>query len=422
MAIKKLANKKYRLRLYLGKDPKTGEAIRHTSTHDKKSDALKEQERLLSLKGRITKDRHVYLDDVYKDWIENLETKNRKSNTLTSYKGLYVNHIAEYFSYVKLNDINTDFIEKFKLFLKREKKLSASLQKSVLLRTRDLFAFGFKKKHVLVDPFDEIDIDIKVPRKKQAIKFHEEREVSQLLNFLYNSKSESRTFYADFLMVAYSTGMRIGELCGLQVSCLDRRQNSLHLKFNLNKLDKDQANKYDAIFELDSLKGNAERVIYPAIHIIQIIKKYSKGKKPNELVFVPPGHRAKAKRIIVNKDENKALIFESKMINPDEFGNDIFIPMQKAAGLDHIISSHGTRYTFAANFVMNGGDLTALQEELGHVDPQTTKIYAQFSESKKRERNKYVDFSADISEHKEFSSEHKVSTNLSILKGGKRRD
>ena len=64
------------------------------------------------------------------------------------------------------------------------------------------------------------------------------------------------------------------------------------------------------------------------------------------------------------------------------------VRIAKNSGLNKAISPHILRHTFAALTLNNGAELAAVQSLLGHSSPETTVIYAQLSEEKRREQHK----------------------------------
>ena len=51
------------------------------------------------------------------------------------------------------------------------------------------------------------------------------------------------------------------------------------------------------------------------------------------------------------------------------------------------LSPHTWRHTFAKNFLLNGGNVFALQRLLGHEDIETTKIYIDYTINEMKTQN-----------------------------------
>ena len=58
----------------------------------------------------------------------------------------------------------------------------------------------------------------------------------------------------------------------------------------------------------------------------------------------------------------------------------VFKELKERSGVKGLrCSPHTFRHTFAKNFLLNGGNLFALQEIMGHEDVSTTRVYVEYS-------------------------------------------
>lgn len=152
------------------------------------------------------------------------------------------------------------------------------------------------------------------------------------------------------LEVMYATGCRLSEVENMNVDDIDYKSMSLKVIG----------------------KGSKEREVYLSFKASYHLEKYLKVRKvgrDNDLgLFL--GVRRPFRRL-----GGAAIEREIKKI-------------ARNAGLDHKVSPHILRHTFATLTLNNGADLTAVQELLGHSSPQTTLRYARITEERKREQHR----------------------------------
>jgi integrase/recombinase XerC len=144
------------------------------------------------------------------------------------------------------------------------------------------------------------------------------------------------------LETLYSTGVRISELNGLDISNVSFRTGIIRVLG----------------------KGNKERLVPIGEKALSAIKRYleertkKEGKpSPDSPLFL----NNKGKRLTTR---SIARILENAL---------------KHSGLMHHISPHGIRHTFATHMLDAGTDLRALQELLGHATLSTTQQYTHVS-------------------------------------------
>lgn len=143
--------------------------------------------------------------------------------------------------------------------------------------------------------------------------------------------------------VLYSTGCRLSELVGMNISDIDKVNQSARVIG----------------------KGNKERIVFFTWKALRSLDKYLKTRRdPTPALFV--SEKAPHSRLSQRGIQREIAIVASR------------------AKLDNKkVHPHVFRHTLATHLLENGADLVSVQYILGHEDPSTTQIYAQTTEQHK---------------------------------------
>ncbi|UJF35467.1 tyrosine-type recombinase/integrase [Paenibacillus hexagrammi] len=168
---------------------------------------------------------------------------------------------------------------------------------------------------------------------------------------------------AMFLLMAYA-GLRVSELCKLNISDFNRTTGVLHVRG----------------------KGRKMRTIPLPQELVSILNvalsERVQPRKETELAFfISQFGRRIHIRTIQKIAEEQFKLFQKK-----------YIELQGKS-----LSSHKLRHTFATMQVLAGTDIRTLQELLGHSSIQTTQIYTHVGDKQKQEAmNRVVPYVPEI--------------------------
>ena len=142
------------------------------------------------------------------------------------------------------------------------------------------------------------------------------------------------------LEVLYGTGIRVSELCGLNLEDVDRTRNTL--------------NVYG--------KGDKQRVVPIGIPAMKSIDNYISN----------------ARSEFINDNSAQALFLGSRGKRIDQRTvREVVYEAMKAVGAK--MGPHGLRHSAATHLLEGGADLRTVQEILGHASLATTQIYTHVS-------------------------------------------
>jgi integrase/recombinase XerC len=152
---------------------------------------------------------------------------------------------------------------------------------------------------------------------------------------------------AAILEVLYATGIRVSELCGLDMADLDRER--------------------------------------------QVIRVFGKGSKERTVPVGAPAVRAvdvwleKARPQLVTGESGRAMFLgeRGKRIDPRVARRVVHRSLQKTPGAPDL-GPHGLRHAMATHLLEGGADLRSVQEMLGHASLATTQIYTHVTNERLR--------------------------------------
>ena len=263
--------------------------------------------------------------------------KNLSTNSIISYKTdlkRYINFLINKESIQDLNSIRQIHIRNFIRYLNDQNLSSASINRSFSsIRSYHKYLSGEEKiSHNPTQLLEPPKISKKLPKVLSI------QEVDVIINSV---KLEESMGYRDkaILETLYSAGLRVSELCALEMN------NIL----------------FDSAMLRVVGKGNKERYVPLGSKAIKLINDYCKY----------------IRSLLVNKKKTDGNVFLSK--NGKKLTRmtifNIMKKWTKISGINKDISPHTFRHSFATHLLEGGADLRAVQEMLGHSDISTTQIY-----------------------------------------------
>jgi site-specific recombinase XerD len=270
--------------------------------------------------------------------------KGRSKKTQNNYKRYLLEFLK--FSKIKnLNELTEDKVRNFRIFL-ANKNIKKITQSYYLIALRNFLKFLIKRGYNVLSP-DRIELP-KVFRKQ--IEILEYAELERLLNA---PKGDDLRTLRDkaILETLFSTGLRLSELC------------SLNRYINLER------------GEITILgKGGKLRVVFLSNRAKEAIKNYlSKRVDTNEALFISLTKSKNPK--VIGRISGRAI---ERLI---DF-------WARKAGIPHKVWPHQIRHSYATDLLINGADLRAVQELLGHQNISTTQVYTHLTNKELREIHK----------------------------------
>ena len=258
---------------------------------------------------------------------------------------------SEFFDKIQLSRLDKEFICQvtteeiydFFIYLTNERRNGSAAKSRKLSAIKAFYKFLCQKKHIM-DKNPAIDME--GPKKRQSLpKFLSMEESISLLEAI-EGNTESKFKERDYAIVTLflNCGMRLSELCGINLSDIDRELRSLRVLG----------------------KGNKERIVYLNDACREALGKYLEIRRDEKY------KRCNTNALFISKQYKR---ISNKTVQW------LVYKYLSLAGLDYKhYSTHKLRHTAATLMYQTGKvDVRVLKEILGHEQLNTTQIYTHVS-------------------------------------------
>ncbi|MEY9978673.1 site-specific tyrosine recombinase XerD [Lysinibacillus sp. RC79] len=279
------------------------------------------------------------------DYIHFIQVERQLSdNTLASYRRdleNYVNFLREVEGMSDFRKVERTTILRHLEQLRMQGKTSRTVARHIS-SIRSFHQFLLREKRAETDPTVHLEMPIIEQKLPKVLSIE---EIEALLAAPNRSKPQGIRDVA-MLELLYGSGMRISELIALDLA-------DIHLTMGFVR-----------VFG----KGGKERIIPLGKSALSALSTYLDGAR-SQL----QGKYPKTEAFFINQ-RGKRLTRQGcwKLMKEHAL----------KAGIQHELTPHTLRHSFATHLVENGADLRAVQEMLGHADISTTQIYTHISKSR----------------------------------------
>jgi integrase len=280
-------------------------------------------------------------------WLQDFAATRVKISTHRSYKGLLEYHLKPFFKNYLLSQIEARDIQRFvssKANCKDEDhKLSGRSVNYLLMVLKMMFKCAKQWRLLRENPAEGIS---RVRQEQQEMDFLRPNEIVALLK---HSEEPYRTLF----LTAILTGMRRGELLGLQWGDINWIDNLIYVRRSLYWRLRSETENDSPRWHFSSpksVKSIRTIVMSPKLREALQIHRINGAISPQDLVFCSS---------------------EGTPMDPDNMVKQQFQPALTFAELRRI-RFHDLRHTYTTLLIAQGAHAKFIQSQLGHASIQTT--------------------------------------------------
>lgn len=243
-------------------------------------------------------------------------------------QGAYLHWIRRLVKFCRVapDQLTTEHVRTFQLYLTQERKLSFSSFNQALNAARFFFI------EVLRQPFVVEGLRFQRPARTLPVVMNDE-EIRRLLAGGVSLRDRA------LLEMAYATGMRLGEITNLRVTDIDSER---------------------MVIRVEQGKGRKDRYVMLSASLLETLRAYWRLKKPATILF--PGKSGK------------------EPLHPTSLQKAFHLARMRAR-IDKPVSFHTLRHSFATHLLEDGANVRTIQSLLGHRSLESTQRYTHLAKN-----------------------------------------
>ena len=289
-----------------------------------------------------------FVSDYILDFIEHLEVEGgRMPKTAENYE-FYLNRFVEFAGDITPNQISTELLRKYRLWLNRLKnergdELATITQSYHLIALRGFLKY-FSKRDILSLAPDKIELP-KVHRKQVTFLHYDE-----VINLIEQIDITTENGLRDraIIELLFSSGLRVSELVNLNRDHINTKRREFMVRG----------------------KGQKDRPIFISEAAADWVERYLDSRQDS----LAPLFISYSKNVEANTSG------DYRRLTPRSIQR-MVSKYARLAGITKHVSPHTMRHSFATDLLMNGADLRSVQSMLGHSNIATTQIYTHVTDA-----------------------------------------
>lgn len=300
---------------------------------------------------------------VKEHWLsDHVHDGQHKPSTISEYE-YNAGRLIDYFGSMQMNAIRAENIKRYINKLQREKSedgtklLSDSTKFQRFKALRNILRYAYQMDYITSNPLDKVPsaqlLHKPHPKLREGKDFMNREQVRQYIQCL----NEEPLFYRTMVNLMIFTGLRRGEVVGLQWGDIDLEQRTLQVIRNVIRDTKSESGIYIGTPKTE----DGARTIALSSYLVGLLKSWKEEQVTRRGVLLPTAY------VFSNAEDPYWPLYPTTVTAwVHDFEVKHALPK---------VSPHDLRHTAATLALQSGANLKTVQDMLGHADFKTTATY-----------------------------------------------